>query len=53
MCQERKAKESEDMDSPRKAVEVEAPHRKVAEIDRDVIENNDNDEMKDNKLVSS
>ena len=41
------------MDSPTKDVEVEAPHRKVAEFDRDVIENHVNDKMKVNKLVSS
>ena len=50
---EESLKESEDRDSPTEDVEVDAPPRKVAEIDRDVIENNVNDEMKDNKLASS
>ena len=44
-------KELEDRDSPTEDGEVDAPSRKVAEIDRDVIENNVND--KDNKLASS
>ena len=44
-------KELEDRDSPTEDGEVDGPPKKVAEIDRDVIENNVND--KDNKLASS
>ena len=46
MCQEKKGKESEDIDSAREAVEVGGPHRKVGEFARDVIENHVNDKIK-------
>ena len=53
MSGEESLKESEDKDSPTEDVEVDGPLEKVAEFDRDVIENNVNDELKDNKLASS
>ena len=53
MSGEESLKESEDRDSPTEEGEVDGPPRKVSEIDIDVIENNVNDELKDNKLASS
>ena len=39
MCQERKGKESEDIDSAREAVEDSGPHKKVGESAGDTIKN--------------
>ena len=41
------------MDSPTKGMEVGGPLEKVTEFDRDVIEDNVNDELNDNKMASS